>query len=94
MRHTLAEHADLFQHSDASMILKRDAGFDPVQLELSEAEGKQAQRNLGRKPASRIALVDTEAKARDAACNAGRGARQAAMSDDLPIGAQPPDEIE
>src|SRR5262245_34854050 len=89
MRHALAEHADLFQHPDAGGILKRDVGFDAMQLELSEAEGKLAQRDLGRKPAPRTALVDAEPEARDAR----RGARQAAVSNDLSVGAQPPDEV-
>src|SRR5262245_2398665 len=90
MRHALAEHADLFQHPDAGVVLKRDVGFDAMQLELIEAEGQQAQRDLRRQPASGVAIVDAEADA----CNAGRRARQAAVSDDLPIGAQTPDEVE
>src|SRR5262245_14938311 len=88
--HALAEHADLFEDADAGVILERDIGFDAMQLELIETEGEQAQRDLGRQPASGAAIVDAEADA----CNAGRGARQAAVSDDLTVGAQPPDEVE
>src|SRR5262245_50530234 len=90
MRHALAEYADLFQHPDAGVVLKRDVGFDAMQLEFIEAEGQQAQRDLRRQPTSGVAIVDAEADA----CNAGRRARQAAVSDDLPIGAQTPDEVE
>jgi len=42
VRHALAEHADLFQNSDAGGILHRHVGLDAMQLQLIEPEGQEA----------------------------------------------------
>src|SRR5262245_141206 len=42
VRHALAEHADLFQNSDAGGILQRHVRFDAMQFQIVETERQEA----------------------------------------------------